>query len=394
MKDFKNKQLLIITTGYPNKKGDIIDSVFVKSQVDELANHFKDINIIVLTPFFPKILNQLKIIKGYKNRVNTQNYKYNNINVYYSKYLKLPNKISYKTFNLYSSILKTIKKNKIKFDLIHAHFIWPCGFIATKLKNKYNKKVIITGHGYDVYDFPFRNKKNKKIIIDTLKKCDYFITVSKNNLKIIESLVNIKNKSILIPNGFDKELFKPLNKKKCRKILKIPLDKKIILTVGNLVPIKNQKALIYAIKKIKINNLICYIIGEGPEHKNLETLIKKLKLEDKIKLLGSKQHTEIPLWMNASDLFILPSYNEGNPTVLFESLGCELPYIGTNVGGVKEIINSDNLGLIYDNPDDYNKLCKLINIGLNKKWSKISIINYSKKFTWKKIIEKIIKVYK
>ncbi len=396
MKKIQNKNLLVITNGYPNKEGTIVDSVFVKNQVDELAKYFKRVHVIVLSPYLPKILKKLKIIKGYNNRLNTKDYSYSNINVYYTKYFKLPNKITYKTFNLYNNVLKTININKINFDLVHTHFIYPSGLIGRKLKEKFNKKLIVTGHGFDVYDFPFKNKRNKMLTIKTLKKCDYFTTVSKKNLDIINSLIDIKNKSVVIPNGFDNKIFKPLDKIKCRKKLKISLDKKIILTVGNLIPIKNHPNLLKSINllKDKRKDFVCYIIGDGSYKNKLRERIKQLKLSGFVKMVGSKPHKEIPLWMNSSDLFVLPSYNEGNPTVLVESLSCGLPYIGTNVGGVKEITNSEDIGLIYNNPNDYKTLCELINIGLDKKWNKNKILKYSKQFTWKKIVEKIIKVYK
>jgi len=79
--------------------------------------------------------------------------------------------------------------------------------------------------------------------------------------------------------------------------------------------------------------------------------------------------------------------------VMFEALGCGLPFIGTNVGGVSEIITSEEYGLLYNDPEDYHILTELINRGLNKKWNNEKITNYSKEFTWKKISKRIINIY-
>lgn len=154
--------MLVITNGYPNKDGSIPDSVFVKDQIDLLAKHFKEVNVVVIAPYLPRCL--WFFFKQYKNRVNLVDYKYNNINVFYSKYFKLPNSVSYRTFNLYNSVVRKITKQKIDFDLIHAHFVYPSGYVASKIKKNYKKKLIITGHGFDVYDFPYRSKQNKKMI--------------------------------------------------------------------------------------------------------------------------------------------------------------------------------------------------------------------------------------
>jgi glycosyltransferase involved in cell wall biosynthesis len=397
MKNLKSKNLLIITNGYPNKDGSIIDSVFVKNQVDELSKYFKKINVFVLNPYYPKILFKLGLFKEYSHRLSKKDYNYENICVFYTNYYKLPNKISYKTFNLYNSVLKTIKKNNLKFDLIHAHFTFPSGYVASKLKDKFNKRLIVTGHGFDVYDFPFRSKHNLKIFEQTLKKTDFFITVSKNNLNIVNSLVNIKGKSKVIVNGFNKELFFPLDQKVCRNKLKLPLDKKILLLVGNyLINIKNQINLIKSIKELtkKRKDVVLYLIGKGKDENKIKQKVKDLNLEEYVKVIGPKPHKEIPLWMNAADLFVFPSYTESFGVVNIEALACKTPVISTINGGSEEIITSEDYGFLLKDPKDYRTLAKLINKGLNKKWDYNKIYNYSKKYSWGNIVKEILKIYK
>jgi len=393
MKKFKSKTLLIISNGYPNEKGSV-DCTFVKSQVDELSKYFKKIIVIVPTPYFPKILSRLGF-KGYVNRLNNYNYTYKNISVFYPTYFKLPNKISYKTFYLFNSVDNLIKKEKIHFDLIHAHFTFPSGYVAAKIKKKYNKKLVVTGHGFDVYDFPFKNAFNKYKFINTLNGCDYFITVSKKNMIKANSIINVKHKSEVIPNGFSNN-FKTIPQIIARKKLKLPLNKKIILHVGNyIIDIKNQINLIKAIKELlKVrDDFILYLVGSGKDELKIKQEINKLNLTKYVEIIGSKPHNEIPLWMSASNLLVLPSYFEGNPTVMFESLACGVPFIGTNVGGIKEIIISDKYGFLLKNPTDYKRLASLINKGLNKKWNKTKIINYSHNFSINKINQSILNLY-
>ncbi|GAH34690.1 unnamed protein product, partial [marine sediment metagenome] len=131
---------------------------------------------------------------------------------------------------------------------------------------------------------------------------------------------------------------------------------------------------------------------DGTLMKDLKSQIKKLRLEDYVKLIGSKPHDEIPLWMNAANIFVLPSLNEGNPTVMFEALGVGLPFIGTNVGGVSEIIPSEDYGLICEQANR-KKLAEKILIGLDKEWDRDKILEYAKRFTWEKIAKEIIKIY-
>ncbi|MCX6335529.1 MAG: glycosyltransferase [Bacteroidia bacterium] len=134
------------------------------------------------------------------------------------------------------------------------------------------------------------------------------------------------------------------------------------------------------------------MIGFGTARHALEKQIRSLGLEDHIILAGKKPHKEIPLWINACDFFVLPSLNEGNPTVLFESLGCGKPFVGTKVGGVPEIITSEVYGLLV-NPADPNDLKEKILMALDRTWDREAILAYAEQFTWENIAKKIQDVY-
>ena len=107
-----------------------------------------------------------------------------------------------------------------------------------------------------------------------------------------------------------------------------------------------------------------------------------------MKYLNYKPHNEIPIWMNACDVFVLPSLNEGNPTVLVECLGCGRPFVGTRVGGVPEIITSDDFGLLCE-PANPNDLANRIIVALDKEWDNNKIREYSEQFIWDNIAEQI-----
>ena len=109
-------------------------------------------------------------------------------------------------------------------------------------------------------------------------------------------------------------------------------------------------------------------------------------------LAGGKPHDEIPVWLNACDLFVLPSLSEGNPTVMFEAFGCGKPFVGTRVGGVPEVITSNEYGLLVDpaNPDD---LAEKILMALDREWNREAILACSERYTWENITKEIVSVY-
>ena len=116
-------------------------------------------------------------------------------------------------------------------------------------------------------------------------------------------------------------------------------------------------------------------------------------MQDYVKLIGFVPHDELPTFVNACDLFVLPSLNEGNPTVMFECLGCGKPFIGTKVGGEPEIITSEDYGFLVE-PANSKELAEKVLVALDKNWNRECILDYAKQFTWNKISEQIVKVYK
>lgn len=376
---------------------------FVKDLVEAESKYIDEIYVIVHHNYLSELAHYLsffpyfKYVKMFsKKRLSDLTGKPKNVQVHIlSTFYFIPDGknqgLGIKLSNLFK---KYIEKNNIKFDLIHAHFTWPSGYVAVKLGKEFNVPVVVTAHGYDVYDLPFRNKKWRRKIRYVLNSANYVITVSKKNMSLLNEL-GINTPVKLIPNGFKSDLFYPQNREKCRKNLNLPLDKIIIITVGNLTEVKGHKYLIQAMAKIvkQKKDIICIIVGGGKLENRLNAEIKKLGLKNYIKLVGQRPHNEIPLWMNAADVFVLPSLCEGNPTVMFEALGVGLPFVGTTVGGIPEIIISEDYGLLCP-PKDPECLAEKILTALEKDWDREKIKRYAKQFTWENIARRILNVYK
>lgn len=389
------KNLLIISSRFPHHH-DTAKSVFIYSQIEELKKSFEKIMIISTTPFTPKYLT--KFMKP-KRRLDSmaKDYNYDNVEVHFTKNIILPNDTlkQIKGIQGYLSSIRILKKTNFKPDLIHAHFIWPSGFIAMKLNQDLKIPFIVTGHGYDVYELPLRNKYYLKMIKKILSNANHIITVSENIRDIMTKNLSVPTKKIeIISNGFSPKLFHPLDKNKVRKELSLPLDKKIVLSVGNLEEVKGHINMVKAAKQI-INNrkdILFLIVGDGEERKKLKKEIEKDNLEQNFKLMGAKPHNEIALWMNACDISVIPSINEAGPAVLFEALACGKPVIGTNVGVIPEILKDNKLGIVVP-PEDTNALRDSILNALENNWNVKYIQNCVKNYEWENIAKHIIKLY-
>ena len=293
----------------------------------------------------------------------------------------------------------TIKNKEVQIIHIHTASYWSFlrnvpYVIISRYRTK--KRIIVHIHGgeFKVF-FEKASDPMKKIIRKTLTSVDCIFVTAPSWIDIIGKIIGDDENIYSIPNGYDETKFFLTSHEKARNNLHLPKNKKIILAVGSLEHHKGHHFLIESLSEstYSINNVISYIIGEGSLSKNLSQLIKNHNMTDKIVLVGgNKTPEEIALWMNAADIFVLPSLTEGNPTVMFECLACGKPFVGTSVGGIPDIINSPEYGLLCK-PGDVKDLTEKIQIALKKEWNHEKIIKYAEDFTWANIALKINKVY-
>jgi len=384
-----DKTLLIITPDFPDKNNDYIGSIFVKNQLDSLKEYFK--KIIVIAPVF---------YSGgiIPNDRYCENYAYDNITVYFPRCLFIPrcvliplinnsNKLFFDT--RLSAILNLIIREHLEFDLIHAHFTWPSTYIAVKLKEKYHVPVVATIHedsGWLEEEIAMNNVR----LLSAWRNADALIRVNQKELPLLKQFnANV----FFVPNGFSLQ-FKQLDKNECRSRLKIPPGKKVIFSIGDLIERKGFAFLIDAMGIIrdKRDDVICFIGGKGPEEKKLLCQIHEKTMEDSIILLGFIPDPMVPIWMNSADLFVLPSILESFGIVQIEALACGIPVIATYNVGSREIIGSDDIGLLCETANS-ESLADAIIRGLNKPWNAQRILDYSIQFSWEMVVKSTIPIY-
>ncbi len=157
----------------------------------------------------------------------------------------------------------------------------------------------------------------------------------------------------VIYNGTD---FTPseLTKEEARK--KLGLTGNIILSAGRLVPWKGFRMLIKILPKLhEINQFFqLVIVGDGPDRKNLEAMIRNMGLGRKIHLTGKKPRAVLADYIAAADMFILNTGYEGFSHQVLEAMAAGVPLITTNAGGNKEIIHQGQNGFMVKYNDEFN----------------------------------------
>jgi len=320
-KSLKDKTLLVITPGFPDENNKSIMGIFVKDQVNAIKNEFKEIYVIA------PILSALKLAS--RERF-CQNYTYENVSVFYPRcfYVPLTYTFGKKIDNRLRVVLNTIEKNKLSFDLVHAHFTWPSGYLGQQIKVKFNTPYILTVHENRKW-FQKELDKEYKEYISAWNNAD---TILRVNMKDYESLDLINAMRIIEESG---------NKK-----------------------------------------IDCYIGGSGIYSSKMRRLIRKHNLSDNVKMIGPITRDDIATWFNAADFYVMPSHHESFGITVIESLSSGTPVITTYNGASEFIIENEKLGLLV-NPKSPKKLAEAIVEAFQRKWDSKSITKFAAKYSGK-----------
>ncbi|MHC1736437.1 MAG: glycosyltransferase [Ignavibacteriaceae bacterium] len=258
-------------------------------------------------------------------------------------------------------ILKILKKEEI--EIVHSHFLKP--YVLSGIASAIlGLKFIFNYHGLFI-----RNDYNSKIqqsiyhifhkFILLIHPPDVVLTPSKKSVEILyNETTDFKNVQYYHNSyyNYEPDIFDESVKS---RILSLKKDCFMIACVGRLAHEKNVSEAITIIKSLQEQNLNIrlVIIGSGPEEMKLKNLVSSLNLQLHVTFLGflQKAHNYFDLF----DLLLLTSKREAMPFVVWEAMAKKLPIISTDVGGIKEIIEKENCGFVYDS-GDIKKAVRLI----------------------------------
>jgi len=382
-------KVLTLTSLFPNSEQPFLGQ-FIKERIRHLAN-LCELKVVAPVPYFPPIKHINN--KWYKfSRIPFKEY-IDGLEVYHPRYFLIPKfGMSFYGYFFFLSIHSFMKRLRetFRYDVIDAHWAYPDAYAAVSIGQRLDVPVCVSLRGSDINEY-LQLKIIRHHILSSLKRADKIISVSRALKKIIVRYGIPENKIIVVPNGVDKNAFYYIEKTKARDRLKLPLNAKVVLNIGNLVKGKRQDLLINSIAEVKktIKELRCFIIGIGNEEKNLRKLILRLGLKRCVFLLPPIPNKELVWWYNAADVFCLTSESEGCPNVILESLSCGLPTVATAVGGIPELVSNKRLGLLVQKMNT-EELSISLTCALNKSWKREVISQGPKIRTWEVVAEEIM----
>lgn len=344
-----NKSICFITEHYPTKNYPMY--TFLEQLVNEISKLGYNCYVICPSSLTKKALQKFPL----KKRLEVRSVDNEIIRIYSPRFISFSAgkffglNLSYLTYiSFYISTLLEFRKisKTVKFDVIYSHFIFPSGLSAARISKMYNiKSVMAYGENTDYSVKRLGLKATQKRLIDI----DKVIAVSTKNKNYLVSNNLIKDEKIKIfLNGFNHLKFFKRNKVEVRTYLGLDLNDFIVITIGGFSSIKGTAELSNALNNLNHLGIKSIFIGNGdikPNHKHCL-------------FAGNIDHDQIPIWLSAADVFVLPSKAEGLSNAILEAMGCGLPIIASDRDFNYDILDYSNSILI--NPDDINEISSAI----------------------------------
>ena len=266
------------------------------------------------------------------------------------------------TLSLASKIAEVVKNEGL--DIIHAHYAMPhavCGILAKQMTNE-RLKVVTTLHGTDITVLG-SDSSMQDMIKFAIEKSDAVTAVSNALVKETYDLIQPDKEIKTIYNFIDYPAPADNSDIDLKAELNIKEDEKVIIHVSNFRKVKRIPDILHAFAAVS-KRLPCklVLVGDGPEMGTVNKQIKKLGLRERVILLG-KQENLHELYA-ISDACVLMSEKESFGLVLLEAMLHGVPCLGTNIGGIPEVIQDGVNGYIVEKGDSDSaaeKLYELLN---------------------------------
>jgi glycosyltransferase involved in cell wall biosynthesis len=392
------KKILTFATSYPRYEGDVI-APFIEHITREIARNGAAIDMVL--PYHPLFK------KPDEKNIKFHLFKYakkpeNNIWGYASSMkadVKLKKTVLFLAPFVYKSSLNLARSLAASnhYNLIHAHWLLPNGYIAYKISKETGIPYAVSLHGSDVTmaERPLFKSFAKKV----LKNASWISACSEDLRHRVINLGADPAKVTTIPYGVDVEKFKPdtRRKAKCRELIRLKYRRgqKVILAVGRLVEKKGFTYLLDAMKIVlsKTDKALLVIAGDGDLKSELSSKTHRLGISTHVYFPGNIERDDLPLYFSGCEIMVVPSVRDkygnidGLPNVLMEGLASGRALVASDIAGIPNVIFDGENGLLTEpeNPESIaGALLRLLeDDALRKKLGSEARLQALHKYTWR-----------
>ena len=322
--------VLTLTPFYPSAEDDAA-GCFVSEPIDALRRFGAENTVFALQPFYRK---KLRPPSGVAAR--------------WTRYLSWPGRAGLPAAGAFAfaRIVGRVRElhREHRIDVIHAHAPLPSGHVAMLLSSELGIPYVVSVHGLDVFSTGQSGGRaaewSRRLSQRVYHSSRRVICISEHVRENVLEGMGRSCRTSVVYNGVDTELFSPAS---------TPVSPDpVILSVGNLIPIKGHDLLIRAVGSLASDfpRLSLDIIGDGPERERLHDLAQQFRILDRIHFLGRQARRQVAEAMRRCTVFALPSRYEGLGCVYLEAMSAAKPVIGCRGQGIAEIIHHGSNGFL------------------------------------------------
>jgi teichuronic acid biosynthesis glycosyltransferase TuaC len=328
-------EVVWLTSGYP-WGGDPVAGIFFRTQAQALARLGLSMTVVSPTPAVPWPLDRLRArwqLYSAAPRVDQDG----SINVVRPRFVNFPGEPSWALPD--RLIARAAWRSRREWDgarLVHGHYA-VTGLAAWRVARRAGLPFVLTFHGDDMNTWPDLHPERRADFVAAVRDARLVFAVSAALADRVRAVTGVD--AITLPLGCDHASLATCStpRREARRLLGLPEDRVIVLFVGYLLRKKGVRELTAAILDLG-DPFLGLFVGSGPEDGFGSA---DPRADGHLRYHGPRSHADVLLHMSAADVFVLPSYGEGLPTVIVECGSLGVPVIASAVGGIPELLGAD-----------------------------------------------------
>jgi teichuronic acid biosynthesis glycosyltransferase TuaC len=330
-------RVLVVANNFPSPDRPY-DGMFVLRQLQALSERGHEIAVLRVVPWAPPVGAKWHRYRSVPDRYQVEGYPVRTLR-------GLLGPRNWGVGSLGTQLRAAVGREIARFDphLAHAHTILPSGALLLRQSIPF----VLTAHGTDAYDVPWRRPGLERAARRVLACAASAVGVSEFVATFLRRLG--RPDAAVVFNGADESLFAPRDRPDARHRLNLPSDRALIAFAGYLEPHKGLADLVQAATCLRDLRPLLVFAGSGEMREQLEARAQRAGVESRF--LGAVDQATLGDVYAACDVFTLPSYREGLPTVICEAMLAGRCVVATRAGGIPEIVADAQTGFVVDRGD-------------------------------------------
>jgi glycosyltransferase involved in cell wall biosynthesis len=354
-------RVLIVTKIFPNC-AEPLSSPFNRQQFAALSRYC-DVEVLATIPWFPAAAafsrwSSVASLAKVPSRESIDG-----LPVRHPRFMFLPKVGNAVAGPLYAaSLAATTLQYRGRVDVVLGSWAYPDGFAAVLMADLLGVPAVIKLHGSDM-NVVARWPGPRRYLRWALPRAERVVAVSGPLAEAAQALGVARDRIDIVPNGIDRNSFRPRDRAEARRALSLPSDGPMLLYVGHITKPKGAFDLVSAFRSARprLRGARLVLVGDGAGLGECRNLARDCG--DAISFVGAQPHDRIPDWLAACNVLALPSWNEGMPNVVLEALASGRRVVATRVGGIPDVL-TEELGQLVP-PRDLTALAAALEAALS-----------------------------